>query len=606
MAKTTVDRDDFNLKASQHQRQVVTHWLSDNKWPIIGFLWSATIALGYLGLSNYYERIDAQTNKVHYWWDTIYSTFQLFTLQKGEVFGSLNWELQLARFLAPSLTIYTTLAAFTAIFREQIQLYHLRFLKKHIVVCGLGGKGLPLVEGFLEKGRQVVIIEKDINNSNVSLCREKGAFILDGNATDVEILRKARISSADYLVAACGEDGVNAEIAYHARSLVRNRRGNSLSCLIHIYDSDLCHLLQEWEFGNSDNEPFRLEYFNVFESGARSLLEQHKAIFQMISKSEYKEPHLVIIGLGQMGSSLLVNLVRQWQNTQNNKGRKLSITTIDLEAKRKTELLRSRYPEIDVYGNLLPRQMDVKSAEFEKADFLCQSKEWNRALAVFICMDNDSRSFSTALTLHNHSELNIPIIVRMSRESGLSSLLTGKCNDNYNIHSFSLLERTCRPDLIFGCMYETMARAIHNIYIENERNKGNTLKENPSMVPWEELPNDLKESNRAQAQNIWSRLRAIGYDLRLSNAWHPEPYQFNQNETKEMAELEHERFVKERLKQGWKLGPRDLMKKTNPTLKPFAELPADEQQKDFLFASNTSLIISRAGFEVYRINKENK
>jgi hypothetical protein len=602
--------NEFGLGSSRTRWQMFSRWISDYKWLLLGLLWLAVIALGYRGLNDYYRSVAANNTDVHYWWDNLYGALQMFKGSKGEVFGSLSWELQLARFLAPALAIYTSLLGLAAIFREQFQLLRLRFIKSHIVICGLGDKGLPLAEGFLAKGRPVVVIDRNRNNTNAPQLREKGAIVLTGNAADPDILHKARLSQADYLIATSDEDGTNAEIAFQARRVIRNRRGKALACLVHIYDANLSNLLQGWEFGETGAGPLRLEFFNIFESGARALLEQHSALIKKIAESAYPQPHVVIIGLGQMGSSLAVNLVRRWESFQGHAGRRLGITVIDIEAEKKTRLLLSRYPELAVWSRIIPRQMEIKSAEFENADFLQPGKEWNPALAVFICLDEDAQSISAALTLHQRSrESGIPIIMRMVRESGLGYLLSGKSDSYHNIQAFSLVERTCKPDLIFGCMYETLARVIHEIYLENEKSKSNIPVKNPAVVNWEELTDDLKESNRAQAQHIRTKLRSIGYDLRPSTSWHPAPYEFNQDQLKVMAILEHERFVRERLDQGWRPGapgrPKELQRKTNPTLVGWDKLPLEEQQKDILFAASIPVILARAGFEVYPVKQVN-
>ena len=47
---------------------------------------------------------------------------------------------------------------------------------------------------------------------------------------------------------------------------------------------------------------------------------------------------------------------------------------------------------------------------------------------------------------------------------------------------------------------------------------------------------------------------------------------------------QHEAWSQYKLEQGWKLGPvKDPAKKEHPCLVPFAELPAEQKIKDFLF-----------------------
>ena len=68
-----------------------------------------------------------------------------------------------------------------------------------------------------------------------------------------------------------------------------------------------------------------------------------------------------------------------------------------------------------------------------------------------------------------------------------------------------------------------------------------------------------------------------------------------------MAKMEHERWIEERLAQGWTLGPRNPEKTTNPNLVSWEKLP--EEGKVF----NRNLIqelpesLSHAGFQIYRL-----
>lgn len=64
------------------------------------------------------------------------------------------------------------------LFHEQFQLLRLRFLKDHVVICGLGRKGCQLVRDFHEHGDRVVVIERDEGNDGLSTCREDGVIVL--------------------------------------------------------------------------------------------------------------------------------------------------------------------------------------------------------------------------------------------------------------------------------------------------------------------------------------------------------------------------------------------------------------------------------------------
>lgn len=578
-------------------------WLRDYKWPLIGFMWVVAIALGYVGFSKHATAL----GEARPFLDNLYLSLQLFVVQSGSVSGPIGWELQVARFLAPAMAVYTAVLALAILLHQQLQLFRVRFLKGHIVICGLGRKGLCLCEGFQKIGERVVIIEQDGYNGMLGRCREQGAITLIGSAADPGLLRRAQVPSAKNVISVCGDDGVNAEVAVHARELVWDRKGKALSCLVHIVDLQLCNLLREREIKMGRLDAFRLGFFNVFESGARVLLGEYPP-FAEAAEDRGFIPHIVVVGVGRMGETMVVNAARNWRDRANAGDKRLRITLIDREAENRKESLYFRYPQLERVCELVPKQMDVRAAEFERAEFLFDNGHCDVTM-VYVCLDDDSCALGAALVLHQRlRDLEVPIVVRMTHDAGLATLLREEDDKHHslgNLHAFGLLDRTCTPSLIFGCTYEILARAIHEDYVRNEKAKGLSPKENPSMVPWDELPEHLKESDRGQVEHIRIKLEAIGCDVAITTDWDAQLLEFSPEEVELMAEMEHERFVKERLNAGWKPGPtRDLENKTSPALVPWSELPEEEKGKDRDSVRGIPAFLAKARFQVYRSQKE--
>jgi hypothetical protein len=145
----------------------------------------------------------------------------------------MPWQLNVARVVAPLVAGYTALQALGQLLAEEFQSFRLRFLYRHVVICGLGRKGLILARAFLERGQAVVVIEQDAENDFVRQARDLGAAVLLGDAAEPSMLRKARVARATHLFARCGDDGVNAEIAVRAGQLVTSRSGPLLTCVLH-------------------------------------------------------------------------------------------------------------------------------------------------------------------------------------------------------------------------------------------------------------------------------------------------------------------------------------------------------------------------------------
>ena len=574
------------------------------KWLLIGLLWAAVIALGYAGFYKHF----AITGETRSAWDTLYPALQLFTMEYNVAGVPGSWELQVARFLAPLMAVYTVVQAAASIFREQIQLLRLRFLKDHIVICGLGRKGYLLGRAFRKRGERVVVIEQDTANEFMEQCRQEGITVLSGNATDSALLRQARVSRAKYVISVCGSDGANAEISVNTHKLAGARKGKALSCLAHMVDLPLYNLLREREMATGEIDTFRLEFFNVFESGSRVLLQEYPP-FDTDGKFNGARPNIAVVGVGRLGESVVVNAARTWWESHAKDAERPRITIIDRQAVIKKESLCLRYPQLEEACELVPEQIDIKGPDFERAAFLCDDRGNPCITMVYVCLDNDSRALSAALTLHNRlRSLEVPIVVRMTHEAGLATLLRERnaAHDSFaNLHPFGLFDRTCTPELISGCTYEILARAVHEQYVANETRKGSTPETNPSIVPWEALPESIRESNRNQVEHIRVKLEAIGCDIAITNEWDVPPFRFSPEELELMAQMEHERFVTERLKQGFTYAPsKDLKKKTSPTLVSWERLPEEEREKDREIARQISGLLARARFQIYRFRKK--
>src|SRR6185503_11872566 len=121
-----------------------------------------------------------------------------------------------------------------------------------------------------------------------------------GDAGDRAMLRKARAHKARILFSVIGDDGTNAQAAGNVRQLVTDK-GGSLDCLVHIIEPQLRDLLSEREFLKTAGDSFRMEFFNVYQEGARALLKSHPAF----TAEKADQTHLLVVGLGRMGQALV-------------------------------------------------------------------------------------------------------------------------------------------------------------------------------------------------------------------------------------------------------------------------------------------------------------
>jgi len=595
------DRSQKKARRSGRLGKTLRRLWGDLEWPLVGVLFVVALVLGFIGFLKYFAAAGVLKSR----WDLLYLALQLFNLESGSLAsGAIPWELQLARLLAPAVTVYTVIKTVAVIFGERFERFRARLYRGHVVICGLGRKGLLLARSLRARGDRVVVVELDAENDLIGTARGHGAVVLVGDLRDPQMLRRARVHKASHLVAVAGDDGVNAEVAVRAGELTEGRDGQPLSCLVHIVDSQLCSLLRMQEIGKPKDESFRLDFFNIFESGARELLREYPVVGRS-RRGEAAAGKIVVVGLGHFGANLVLQAALDWRAVSGESADPLQVIVVDREANALTESLRLRNTWLDRLCELTPREMMFESAEFREARFLPDPGGPVSVGAVYVCQDDDTEGLSTALAVHGHVKgMMVPVVVRMTHSAGLAALLgetQGREGEFAGLHAFGLIDRICNPNLLTAGAYEIIARAAHEEYVIEQREKKKIPADDPALADWDVLPESLKESNRDQAAHVGMKLQAVDCELAPLGDWDAESFEFDDDELERLAVMEHERWVKERLRNGWTPGSRDPAAKTTPYLVPWEELDEDTKDNDRLFIRRLPRILARAGLQIVRV-----
>jgi hypothetical protein len=134
---------------------------------------------------------------------------------------------------------------------------------------------------------------------------------------------------------------------------------------------------------------------------------------------------------------------------------------------------------------------------------------------------------------------------------------------------------------------ENLAQALHENYCKKLTDRhyvfGDKSDEDKkisnALVSFEQLSEELKEENRRAAKELPRKLAAVGYAILPSREGLP-AVEFPPEILERLAELEHDRWVFNKLKDGWKYGtPRDNPKKIHPALLPWRDITPDERLK---------------------------
>jgi hypothetical protein len=594
----------------------LAHFWWTYQWPILIVLWFAMMVLGYIGFWLYYRTYPFE--RPHTAGDLIYYTMQLVPMISGALPHPVPIALEISRHLLPVIEGYAGVVAIVIAVSGGAAVLRIVGMRDHVVICGLGRKGALLARRFRELGHSVVLVERDSENPQVAQCRDEGLIVLIGDATQPETLRHARLQVAAQVIGVCGDDAVNAGLVASVQKVVAGRRRAPILCAVHVVDPRLCELLREQELSPAFAGSLRLELFNVYGLGAREMLAEHPPA----SAPHAAAPHPLVVGLGQLGRSLVVQLALDWQPRFRETGARLRVSVVGRDAERRSEALRQRYPRLGQICELVPYTLDVRAADFQCAACIRDADGRSDVTAAYVCLEDETLSLATSLTLaHDLRGSGVPIVVRVDERAGLVALARAKYRRDdeggapatamhafplleRTLYAFPLLERTCTPEIVLGGAHETLARAIHDEYVLHEVERGATAEDNPVLVPFDALPQRLQEANHSQADHIGVKLTAAGYGLEPLTDWDADQFTFSAAEVEQLSELEHQRWVADYEAAGWHhaSSPKDADAKTHPDLVLWDDLPDEAREKDREAVRAIPRFLAKAGLQVRRVS----
>ena len=617
----------------------------------------------------------------------------------------------IAQFLAACATILATIQGFWKQIREKYDLIRLQQTSGHIVICGLGDKGMRLMNIFTEKGFRVVIIEAQKDHPDIAGCRERNVVVMIGDAADGVVLDEANTAKAKYLFAVSGDDNTNINIAHQGENLAEaaHKAGEKifLRCYVHVVRSSLRNIFARHELFAKTYDYFDATIFNVYETSARVIFEKYPPDFyagrQRLSTDTIP---IVVIGFGIMGENIIKQAARighyaQWT--------KLGISIIDNNnIKERSEKFIALYGNGKTPPSFVVPDININFVDCDPECLLSSADITGTAgqkpVAVYIAVDDDSAGISLALRIRRMLDSDTtPVIVCM--RSSLSELIKGKEAQfvvDQNIHGFNINAAACDYQVLIEEITDELAQTIHSTYVNaqilftkddftqstpltflqsivqdvpimqniDEQNPIDSLnqilkkpdlydhlrkkykdvltpeirrqvaktkylrnktfdrisvteqthililnasllddtyprlypakkRENTALVAWEGLNEVMKDANRWAADHLSVKLRTIGFDGQDLTVFDKVVNDLEYFE--KLSEMEHRRWMAERLMDGWSYGPkRDNRKKIHDLLVPYGQLAAEEKDKDKDMIQNIKNLVTSAGWKQQR------
>lgn len=602
--RTAVSQPEGSFCGTARLRRRSMQHLRGLRWALIAILWIVTLALSYWGFARYYAA--RPTGNRPGFPCLLYLSLQVFVLESGWVEEPANWQVEVARLLGPAVAAYTALEGLILLFSKQLFLLRLRVFGGHIVVCGLGAEGLRIARALHEHGYRVVAVGEPAQAA--ARYHDPGLALLAADPLDYHTLVRVGVPRAKYVIAATGEDSANAAIAVRARALSTKRRGGALTCIVSVSDPDVCELLRETFFATPSVEGFRLEFSTQYERAARALLGTHPPVPPNREKANVP-PHILLVGCGRFGEAVLAQAAWMWRETRcTPSDTKLLVTVVDREATTRCARVFAKSPQLGQAIELVPRDLDVTSADFQRGSLIASGQTPCSVDIAYVCLPGDALCLSAALALRRmcrHRQDRFPIVVRTTEGTGLAELMEQPPTQGFSfkdIYIFSFFQHACGPDTVLCGITELLAQAAHEHYLQEALATGEPMYSRAALRPWDELSEDLKESNREFAAHAAEQLARCGYVVVPLTDWDAaESFAFPPEDLERLACLEHDRWCNERRRAGWKYAPtRDERRRLHPALVPWDQLPEDVKEWDRKMIRALPRFLPRAGFQIVR------
>lgn len=214
---------------------------------------------------------------------------------------------------------------------------------------------------------------------------------------------------------------------------------------------------------------------------------------------------------------------------------------------------------------------------------------------------------------YRHGSRSLEFILDMSRLSEVSRF-TSSClpvAEQMDLHlDVEDFQNRLAFEQIIGDAVDTYAAAAHQKRRERrieelsqDMDLEQILASEPDLAVWEELDEKDRNSYRSQLRYIGVRLQDYNSIIGIR------PILGNDSDTirelygpvlEMLAEMDHDRWMHDKLEDGWKYGVQDSAMKTTPELVPYSELDEPVKEQIRLSVRNFPMYLSEIGYELYR------
>ena len=512
--------------------------------------------------------------------------------------GRDPWQLVIAQVLVPSIALLSAAQLFLTGVRKNIRTAMVRRKFNHTVVCGLGDVGMQVIENLGGAGQFIAAVDLLDDSPGAATCEKSGVPVLQGDAKNPQVLLAAGIRRAQTAIICTGSDSENMDIALQIKAIYE-LPGHLKSSRIQV----LAQLRNDWmhkrligsDKGSMGSNKVDLRLFNPFMNAARMLIKR----LHLPPSREFEARAFVVIGFGAYGREITEHLIRACPVAP---GRTLNILVLDQKADQAAESFPIANPVAAalasfefITASVAPGSPDLQrivAKKLESAEPL---------LGVAVALGNDELSLCSALEIRSlldcAGHLHVPVYVRLEHYRRLGELvrnIENKSNFSDRLQIFGTLEETLSADVLLGSHLDAFAQALQEEYRLRPRDTINPAAD----VPWHELPEFMKMSNRWRADHTPLLMELAGLHV-ARDVQSPVVVALSPEQIELLAELEHRRYTIERRLIEW----RQSIQRFSTHLEDWDHLSEEYKEDNRKEVAGLPKIMARLGMEIHPVRK---
>lgn len=321
---------------------------------------------------------------------------------------------------------------------------------------------------------------------------------------------------------------------------------------------------------------------------SREVIKSHPP-FVLADQLEQRSIHVLIVGFGRVGQTLLKDIAVNCATAQMGKP---YITVLDPEMAHKRVWIDSAIPELDQICHFTVIDGGL-SDDFAHPGALPENLP--DLTAVYICVGDGNLAIGALgglrVWLRKQGKQVENVFIRTNsinfdgQKDGAGSEI---------LRSFGTFDAVLNESQFLSNDPDALARRYHEEY------NVHTLRQNPDeeVKSWLELAEPFKASNRALVDHFQAKKFSAKLDVDTSlnddgqvKLGTNEVLFDSAEELEVLAALEHNRFMAERRADGWSTGPRNNEMRTDPNFVDYDELTEETKSFDRLIVNLTKTLL---------------